>query len=326
MKVLIIRFSSFGDIVQAMSVVDDLVKEKAIVHWVTHIKFASLVKLNPHVEKVWGLERQQGFFGLWNLILTLKKEKYDIIYDAHSSLRSYFLGFILSPLGGNPFLIRRSKQRLRRLLLFFFRINTFPKPYRGIVSYRRPLEVSFPSMEKDFVSQKWIFPETNQRHPWGDQAVVLCPSAAWKMKRWPLPYWKRIIMGLPQALFVVLGGLQDGFCEDLTEVAPCRVVNLAGKLSLVESCAMISCARLVIAGDTGMIHVADLLGVPGISLIGPTAFGYPTGRWLTVLDVPLSCRPCSKDGRGRCIQKVWQKCMVDISPERVIDTANRILG
>ena len=117
--------------------------------------------------------------------------------------------------------------------------------------------------------------------------------------------------------FILLGGAQDFFCKDLAAVDHSRVVNMAGKLSLIKSCRLISRAPMVIAADTGLIHVADILGIKGISLMGPTAFGFPSGKSIVVLEKNLSCRPCSKDGRGRCSQKIWQRCMVEISPKEV---------
>jgi heptosyltransferase-2 len=97
---------------------------------------------------------------------------------------------------------------------------------------------------------------------------------------------------------------------------------MAGKLSLMESMGIVKKSNLVISADTGIIHVADLIGTPGISLIGPTAFGFPTGAHIKTLEVDLPCRPCTKDGRGNCSQKVYQKCMVDITPEMVVKNIN----
>ena len=145
------------------------------------------------------------------------------------------------------------------------------------------------------------------------------------MKRWPLLNFKNLIMLLPQFNFLVLGGPEDIFCKELEELAPRRVKNLAGELSLVESMAIVKESQLVISADTGIIHVADILEVQGISLIGPTAFGFPTGKHIKVLETELTCRPCSKDGRGYCSQEVYQKCMVDISPDLVAQNIVNIL-
>ena len=146
MKLLIVRFSSFGDIVQAMSVVDDLAKEGVKIHWATRKEFVPLVSLNANVGKVWGLDRDRGLSGLYRLGLSLRREKYDVVYDAHSSLRSGVLCIFLGVLGSK--IIRRSKQRGQRILLFYFGINTFSRPFRGMSSYRKPLQKFFISGTK----------------------------------------------------------------------------------------------------------------------------------------------------------------------------------
>ena len=95
-KVLIIRFSSFGDIVQCSSVVE-LIRQKfpaAQIDWVTRSDFDYLVKLNNDVNKVWSFNKKAGFKGLIDLGLKLRAEEYSYVYDAHNNLRSKVLFFI----------------------------------------------------------------------------------------------------------------------------------------------------------------------------------------------------------------------------------------
>ena len=331
-KVLIIRFSSFGDIVQCSSVVE-LIRQRspqAKIDWVTRSEFDYLVKLNHNVDHVWSLNKKLGFSGLWDLGLKLRAEKYDHVYDAHNNLRSKLLSLIIrSRIFSRPDWLTRSKDRLKRILLFTFRINTFPQPFKGIHSYQEPLKkwgISESKNEKlvtwDFSSaaREKVLPFLNTK-----KEIVLVPSAAWEMKRWPLDLWKKLITIMPDYKFIILGGKEDHFCEELKVIAPDRVENLAGKLSLVESCALIESSALVISADTGLLHVADVLGVKALSLMGPTAFGFTTGKQIVTLEVELPCRPCTKDGRGSCSQDVYQKCMVDITPERVAGEARRLL-
>jgi heptosyltransferase-2 len=51
--------------------------------------------------------------------------------------------------------------------------------------------------------------------------------------------------------------------------------------------------------------------------MGPTAFGFTRSIKIKTMESDLSCRPCSKDGSGKCSQKIYQKCMVDITPALV---------
>lgn len=97
-----------------------------------------------------------------------------------------------------------------------------------------------------------------------------------------------------------------------------------GKLSYLESSQVVSNADIVISGDTGIIHIADLLGVKGILLMGPSAFGYTTGDHIKILERPLYCRPCTKDGRGRCKNPAYKKCLVDLLPSDVAYLVNSL--
>ena len=136
-KVLIIRLSSFGDIVQCMGVLDSLTQGplKAEVDWLARQDLAEVPALSSKVHKVWSFDRKEGLLGWIQLGLKLRSESYTHIYDAHSSLRSRILCFILRPFGLGPRFVRRSKERLKRILLFKFRVNKFPNPFKGMISY-----------------------------------------------------------------------------------------------------------------------------------------------------------------------------------------------
>ena len=88
--------------------------------------------------------------------------------------------------------------------------------------------------------------------------VTLVPSANWEMKRWPVAYWKALVALLPEYRFVILAGPKDTFCEEIRSAAPERVINLAGKTSLMESSYIVLRSNLVISADTGFMHAADL--------------------------------------------------------------------
>lgn len=337
-KVLIIRFSSFGDIVQCSSVVE-LIRQKFSsdghkneIHWATRADFDFLVKLNLEVDKVWALEKKLGLLGLLKFALFLRFQNFTHVYDAHNNLRSNIINFFLMTRWHKPHFVNRSKERWKRFLLFYFRINKFSKPFIGIESYIAPLSKWKISSQSCSRAVTWVFPplvEEKINMIIGTRKIIsLVPSAAWEMKRWPLVHWKKLIKLLPEAHFVILGGKEDHLLgQELAGIDPSRVQDLTGKLSLVESCHLIFKSALVISADTGLLHVADVLGVKALSLMGPTAFGFTMSSKIKTLEVDLACRPCSKDGSGKCSQEVWQRCMVEITPAKVANEAlNLILG
>ena len=328
-KILIIRFSSFGDIVQALSVTKHI-KEmypNAVLDWLTKTEFGDLPAHSPYVDNIITLNKKNGLFGLLKLSFELRSNSYDLIYDAHSNLRSFIIKIIVKTFNPKSSVITRSKERWKRVLLFNFKKNKFPRPYRGMISYCEPLELNSAS---DLI-QDWNFNDKTIKNVQektylnNDDYIVMAPSAAWEMKRWPVDHWKKLANELGDFPIYFVGGPQDNFIEEIIDKNNKNIMNVAGKLNLIESSYLVSKAKLVVSADTGIIHVADLLGVNGLSLIGPTAFGFSTNKNIRTLEFDLPCRPCSKDGRGKCERDIYQECMVNISVEKVKVQAINIL-
>jgi len=326
MKILIVRFSSFGDIVQALPSLNSLHRQhpEAEIHWLVREDMKGLLAEHPLINKVIALPRKSGFKGLLNCINMLKGENYTHLYDAHNNLRSLVVRWMARLTWKKPLaIVVRPKNRWRRFLYFKLRRPVFKMPFRGALSYTEPLNAWSIPTTISIPPHLFVTAEPPRLLP--ASFIALVPSAAWANKRWPLENWKKLIQLLPQNKFVVLGGPEDTFCEELVAVAPDRVYNLAGTASIAQSCAVIARSTLTISGDTGLLHVADQLGKANIGLIGPTAFGYTTHPQSRILETHLDCKPCSKDGRTPCTNEILQKCMVDITPEDVADSAIRIL-
>lgn len=338
-KILIIRLSSIGDVLQCISVLGGLKKNfpNSEIHWVVRSDIAPILKIDPRVNKIWSFDKKSGLKGLKQMTKALKRENFTHVYDAHSNIRSNIIKLGVCPfwkrwLKTAPKFAMRSKERIKRILLFKFRINHFPKPFRGMVSYQAPL-AKWKITNFEAPVPIWIFPpETKEKVydllkvPLKD-CICLVPSAAWEMKRWPISYWKILIEQMPQQQFVIIGGPHDTFCEEIASVAPERTTNLAGKTNLLDSCFVVHESCLTISADTGFIHAADLFEKKGIFLVGPTAFGFPTGTHISIMErEQMACRPCSKDGRGKCSQKIYKQCLVDISPKEVAQKALKLLS
>ena len=338
-RLLVIRFSSFGDIIQASSVPASFRKifPEAEVDWLIRSDFKDLLQQHPIISQVIPFDRKAGLTGLFKLARELAATgQYTHIYDAHNNLRSrlFTLTYFLTAMMGRQrrfHFARRPKDRLRRWLFFQFRLPVLPRPFRGAESFHRPLA-------------KWgIEPEVPQGPQyWGQSSlppsvlrdlrllprplIIAAPSAAWAMKRWPVEHWKKLLSLMPHAGFVFLGGPEDLFISEITALAPERTMNLAGRLNLAQSVSALPFADLVIANDTGLLHAADQMERPTLALIGPTAFGYPSHRTSEVLEIELNCKPCSKDGRGKCVNTLYQRCLVELTPEHVAEQAQKLLA
>lgn len=334
MKILLIRFSSFGDVTQALSVAGALKIRfpDADVHWVTRREFAPLISGHPAVHKVWALSKGEGAVGLLRLAAELRRERFDRVYDAHNNLRSRILSFFLRPpfaierWASPPVFARRSVKRWKRFLLFRFRRNTFEMPFSGQRDLLEPLEAWGIPRSPPPPAPQLFLPETDlarARAAVGAFAapgeyVACAPSAAHALKRWPVGHWKSLIALSPGVRFVLLGGPEDAFIEEIAASAgPDRALNLAGRCDLATSAGVVDQALALVTNDTGLLHVAEQRGRPAIALMGPAPFGFPCRPTTRILELDLPCRPCSKHGQGPCVNEKFQRCLVDITPERV---------
>lgn len=333
-KILLIRFSSFGDIVQSLSILSVLKNRwpEAEIHWVTRSEFKPLIEDHPALDKVWILNRKLGIRGLFQIAEQLNKSSFTKIYDAHNNLRSLFICtylIIAHVIKGHkpPEVLRRSIRRIKRFLLFNFRYNLFELPFSGQRDLLEPLvqwgiSATPPSVPQIFIHQELpsFVKSKLQNIP---IFIALAPSAAFALKRWPLNHWKKLIqlwLDLDQQIhFILLGGPDDLFLNELVVINPNKIHNFAGKLSLSESASLVKRSHLLIANDTGLLHVGEQLGHPTVALMGPAPFGFPCRRETTeILELDLKCRPCSKHGQGPCRNAHFQLCLDGISPELVL--------
>lgn len=330
MKILIIRFSSIGDIIQCMSVTRGIRRfyPDAEIHWVTRQDMASILYTDPHINKIWEFNRESGLKGLIKIGGELKQQNFDVVYDAHLNIRSFItrilLGFTSRRfLKSGTQLFVRKKNRINRMLFFNFnKRSALPMPFRGMISFQKPLRalgITFTN-ERD---KLWNFPERvmervnlilYSHHLDKEEFITLVPSAAWELKRWPVEHWQELVKLMQDKKFLILAGPTDEFTKEIEAIAPDRVLNLYGKTSLIESFYVVWRSHLVISADTGFLHAADLFGKKTIAFMGPTAFGHTTGKTVTTLEMDLQCRPCSKEGNSKCKLLETKKCLVDITP------------
>ncbi len=330
-KFLIVRLSSIGDIIQCMGVISGIRHHypDAEIHWVTRADMAQTISMDSRIDKVWSLDKDGGFSALIALSRELKAQRFDYVYDAHNNIRSGIIQRVILRyvLLHRPHFVRRSKSRFKRFMLFKWGVNRFEWPFIGVESFRKPL-AKWGITKFDDNYQDWRFPQQIIDRFDGfiaPNSVTIIPSANWEMKRWPVSHWKSLIELLPEYKFIVLGGPNDTFCDDICSVAPERTINMAGKSSIMESSYLVMKSRIVVSGDTGFLHSADLFLTPAIALIGPTAFGFPARPSSEIISLDMKCRPCTKDGHGECVDSIYQRCMVDITPQRVALRVRNIL-
>lgn len=317
MKILLLRFSSIGDIVLTTPVARCLKKQLgAEVHFLTKKAFGPLLTPNPYLDRVFTFEKE-----IDEVLPLLKAEQYDLVVDLHHNLRSLRLKLAL----GRP---ARSfdKLNLEKWLLVNLKINRLPdihivQRYLSTVAHLgvrydgEGLDYFIPPEAEVVVSDfSALLSEGNY--------VAFVLGATHATKRLPLDKMIEICRNLDQPV-VLLGGKPEQATG--AQITGSNVVNLCGRLSLHQSASLVRQAGKVLTHDTGLMHIAAAFRKKIVSVWGNTvpSFGmypfYPTGIHLnTSIEVEgLSCRPCSKIGFDTC-PKGHFRCMNDISVPAII--------
>jgi len=320
-KFLLIRFSAMGDIVLSSPIARILsVQSGAEIHILTKEMYTELWTANPYVSKIYTIKKD-----LKEVITDLKKENYTAVIDLHANLRTLFLRFYLWNI---PF-YRFKKGSLLR----WFYVQTGLKPAFPKHVVTRFLETLKPFLVKyDGKGLDFFIPENKLAYS-EEPFIVFVLSAGHFTKKLPFEKWKEIAEAFKYQSVILIGGKEEiNLGKNLAEHTGNKVSNLCGQLSILDSASIISKAKLVISGDTGMMHIAAALRRPVVSVWGGTIpeFGwlpfYPEGmnRNITVQVENLSCRPCSRFGRADCPKKHF-RCMNDISVTSIFENGQILL-
>jgi len=311
MKVLVLRFSSIGDIVLITPVLRCLKQQLgAEVHVLTKKAYAAVLEANPNIARLWTFEKE-----VTECLPDLKRERYDLVLDLHHNLRSLRVKLAL----------RRptrtfDKLNFKKWLLVRFGINRLPDKHI-VERYIAPLQefgVKYDGRGLDYFIPEKDTVEIAQTFPGlaAGEYFALAVGAAHATKQIPMQQMADLCRSLAQPV-ILLGGKNDWEKgREIAELAGPEVRNACGLLSLHGSASVIRQSRAVCAPDTGLMHIAAALKKPLVSVWGNTvpAFGMypllPEGMApARCAEVPgLKCRPCSKLGHDVCPEKHFN-CM-----------------
>lgn len=311
MKILIIRFSSIGDIVLTTPVIRCCKQQlkDAEIHFITKSSFRSVLEHNPYIDKLvtFGTDINE-------VIPQLKKENYDHVVDLHNNLRSTRLKLALGKKSSGF-----KKLNIKKWLAVNLKSKTALPDVHIVHRYLETVSVigvkddgkgldHFIS-EKDKVDVSTIDPSLKNGF------VALVVGGSYYTKK--IPNAKHIeICANSRLPVVLLGGPEDAADGEKIAAQNKNVFNACGKFSLNQSASILQQSSYVITSDTGLMHIAAAFGKRIFSLWGNTIpqFGmypYKPGEGSRILEVDLKCRPCSKLGYHQC-PKGHFKCMMEI--------------
>ncbi len=321
MKILIIRFSSIGDIVLTTPVVRCIKQQlpNAEIHFLTKESFSSILQGNPHIFQLHFLRNS-----IEATVSKLKMIRFDFIVDLHKNQRTFAIRRLMR-VKSYSF----DKLNIQKWMMVNFKINRLPNVHivdrylasvakLGVVDDGAGLDYYIPAVQQIQTEQ---IPETHRK---GYVAIAI--GAAHFTKRYALKHLIELCQILKQPI-ILLGGPEDRATgQEIAELSGnTQVWNACGLFSLHGSASLVSQARVVVSNDTGLMHIAAAFQKPIVSIWGNTIpeFGmYPYYGKNSALQAViaqnkgLSCRPCSKIGFDKCPKRHF-KCMMDILPSEV---------
>jgi len=332
-KILILRLSSLGDILLATPFIRQVrtAFPQADIDFVIKEQFHDVIRANPHLNRIFKVRQQEGLRGLLKLRQSLVKRKYTYIFDLHNNMRTRILTLFLHA----PHLKRIKKGKIKRFLLVNFKINFYKKIIPVSERYLKTAESAHVRDDgygleifwKDFQENKLNKKMHGLNLP--QQFIVLAPGATAFTKKWPIEYYSAVIRSLINQgeRILILGSEQDK--ETFDELVQSKkVINLAGKTSILDTAVIIRAARAMICNDSGLMHMAAAVKTPLLAIFGSTVkelgFGPYRSENKVVENKGLACRPCSHVGRDKCPQKHF-KCMKEIKPEMVLKRFGELL-
>jgi heptosyltransferase-2 len=332
-NVLAVRFSSIGDVLLTTPLFRAirLRYPDSRITVLTKQEHAPLLSHNPHLSRIIAIEPDRP---TTSVASELRAGRYSHLLDLHDSLRSRVLR-VLVPGNWSSY----PKHRIERAALIHAKKNWYrdwrPVAERYFMAARR-LEVApdgrppefFLAAEAKAEVDQWLAASgIAQARP----LIAVAPGAAHATKRWPLHHWHSLIGQLVRQGrdVVVVGGVADqAIAAALTANKPTGLISAAGRFGLQGTGALLQRAVALVSGDTGVMHMATAVGTPVVALFGPTVreFGFfPYTLAARVVELDLSCRPCSSKGGPRC-PLGHHRCLGDIGPELVYSALSESLS
>ncbi|MCF8031752.1 MAG: lipopolysaccharide heptosyltransferase I [Desulfarculaceae bacterium] len=340
MRVLIVKLSALGDVVQSLPVAMAIKRQapEAQVDWLVERPSAGLLAGHPALNRILVSPRHEmaEADGLpLNPLSRFGRELRAVRYDAVLDLQGLMKSAICVALSRAERKIgwRGGKEPLAGLV-YKKRLAPFDPDRPALERYldmleplglERPAQIEFgliPSPE-ELARARELSASAAGEGP----LVVLHPVAKWDSKLWPLASWVELakLLAGRGCRLVVSGSGEDRevgeFIASRAGLGP-RLLDLCGRTNLRELAALLSLAQTVVSTDTGVMHLAAAMGAPVVALFGPTAPWRtgPHGTGHRVLTAGEECSPCFE---RFCASP---RCMEGITPQQAAEAAWTLIG
>ena len=258
-KILVIRFSSIGDIILTTPVVRALKQNDYIIHFLTKFENISTIENNIFIDKIYVINKS-----IFEIVNDLKNEKYELIVDLHNNIRSNILRIIL-----NTKTLKIRKNNLYKFLYINFGINFLKNQH--VVDRNLNTISSLINYERDnngldfFIDSK-----IPKNYILSDNYIVWSLAGSHQNKKLNFNIINEVLSKIKTPI-VFIGGQDDfNLADKLLKSNKKTLYNFCGKTTLNESALIINNSVLLLSNDTGMMHIGSAFKKPIISFWGCT--------------------------------------------------------
>ena len=311
MKILLIKPSALGDIVQALPVLTGLKRRwpAAQIDCVVNASLREILEGHPCLRRVVPYPRRRWTSParlpeMWRWGRTLREERYDITID----LQGLFRSAVMTWAANSPRRIGLlSAREGARAAYNEFVADTAISAAERYLTCLEHLEIPVQPLDFQLTARAPLPAPAEDLGPY----VALHPYSRWRTKLWPWRYFQELVDSMPERKFVVVG---EGPWFPLQ--APGRLLDLRGRLTLGQLVTVLDRARAVLSTDSGPAHIAGALGRPTLVLFGATDWRKtkPSGAHVVVQTHALFCSPCLKRA---CWRDTPVECMSLLTPGKI---------
>jgi lipopolysaccharide heptosyltransferase II len=321
--ILIIQTAFIGDVILATVVIEKLKQyyPTAQIDFLLRKGNESLLLAHPKLRSVliWN-KKEKKISNLRKIIGTIRQNQYDLVIN----LQRFTSTGIITAFSGAKHSIGFDKNPFS----FLFSTKIKHQIGQGVHEVSRNLSLISQLTDNQLIRPKLYPSEADyERVRLHKKNTYICvaPTSVWFTKQWAISKWQTFLDNVPADYQIFLLGSPQDFdvCENLKNNSKhLKVNNLAGKLSLLESAALMQDARMNYVNDSAPMHLASAMNAPTCVVYCSTIpeFGFgPLAENSTIVQIKekLPCRPCGLHGFKSC-PKGHFKCALDIDTHELL--------
>lgn len=320
MKFLVIQTAFIGDVILATAVACKLKRffPDAQVDFLVRKGNESLLQNHPCISHVlvWN-KREKKLLNFLKLIVAVRKSQYHTVVNLHRFVSSG----IITALSGARATVGFDKNPMS-----FFFTGKFQHTFGlkdGVVLHEVERNLSLISQITDVSFQMpQLYPakedEMLVENFCMEKFITISPASVWFTKQLPAVAWIDFINQINGVRIFLLGSAQDvALCNLIKQGCPDRSVEiLAGRLTLLQSAALMKRASMNYVNDSAPLHISSAMNAPVTAVYCSTTpeFGFgplSSNKVIVETDENLECRPCGLHGRRNCPQGHFRCAQID---------------